>query len=278
MAGAGFKDFTAGDILTAAQVDEYLMQQTVMRFANAAARTTALSGVLAEGMLSYLDDTNAVQVYNGSSWVNVGGSSPLTTKGDLYTYSTTDARLAVGANDTVLTADNSTATGLKWATVNAGGWTLLNTGGTSFSGASVTINSIPGTYQKLVLICQNFKPATDGASLHIRFNSDSNNRYGYVSQSSSAQSFVQSWIKIANDQDNASGSGITYTEIPNYANTVTWKSVMNYGFGNTYNDATKYDFEATWGIYNQTSAITSLTVLPNTGNFTSGTAYLYGVK
>jgi hypothetical protein len=42
MAGAGFKDFTAGDILTAAQVDEYLMQQTVMRFANTAARTIEL--------------------------------------------------------------------------------------------------------------------------------------------------------------------------------------------------------------------------------------------
>ncbi len=42
-----------------------------MRFANAAARTTALSGVLAEGMVSYLMDTDSVEVYNGTSWVGI---------------------------------------------------------------------------------------------------------------------------------------------------------------------------------------------------------------
>jgi hypothetical protein len=68
MAGAGYKLFATGDVLTAAQVNTYLMQQTVMVFASSAARTTALSGVLAEGMLSYLSDTNAVEKYDGSSW------------------------------------------------------------------------------------------------------------------------------------------------------------------------------------------------------------------
>lgn len=68
MAGAGYKDFTDGDILTATQVDTYLMQQAVMVFDNSTARTTALSGVIAEGMISYLKDTNAVEKYDGSSW------------------------------------------------------------------------------------------------------------------------------------------------------------------------------------------------------------------
>ena len=121
MAGAGYKLFNTGDVLTAAQVNTYLNEQTVMVFASSAARTSALSGVLAEGMVSYLQDTNAVMVYNGTSWVAVGGSSPLTTKGDLYGFSTVDARVPIGTNGHVLTADSTQSLGLKWAAAAGGG-------------------------------------------------------------------------------------------------------------------------------------------------------------
>ena len=73
MAGAGYKLFATGDVLTAAQVNTYLMQQTVMVFASSAARSTAISGVLAEGMVSYLQDTNALEIYDGSAWVGATG-------------------------------------------------------------------------------------------------------------------------------------------------------------------------------------------------------------
>ena len=82
MAGAGAKLFTSGSVLTAAQVNTYLMDQAVMRFADEAARTAAFGGVgepvLAAGMMSYLIDTASVQVYNGSAWVAIcGGGSIL---------------------------------------------------------------------------------------------------------------------------------------------------------------------------------------------------------
>ena len=127
MAASGYKLFVTGDVLTAAQVNDYLMLQTVMVFANSAARTTALSGVLAEGLVSYLKDTDVVEVYTGAAWVSLDDpnaiqNSIVDAKGDIITATAdnTPSRLAVGANATVLTADSTTATGLKWAAVASG--------------------------------------------------------------------------------------------------------------------------------------------------------------
>jgi hypothetical protein len=122
MAGAGYKLFNTGDVLTAAQVNTYLMEQTVMVFADAAARTTALSGVVSEGMISYLKDTNAVEVYDGSNWVssddpNAIQNTIVDAKGDLITATAADtpARLAVGSNGDTLVANSAESTGLAWA-------------------------------------------------------------------------------------------------------------------------------------------------------------------
>jgi len=71
--GSGFKDWAAGEVLTAADVDGYLMRQTAMTFADASARDSALSGVLDEGMVAYLEDTNRYTYYTGSAWLNVTG-------------------------------------------------------------------------------------------------------------------------------------------------------------------------------------------------------------
>ena len=72
-AGLGFKEFTTGDVLTAADANGYLASQVVMVFASAAARTSAIASPQ-EGMISYLKDTNSTQYYSGSAWVAIGGA------------------------------------------------------------------------------------------------------------------------------------------------------------------------------------------------------------
>jgi len=109
MAGAGYKLFATGDVLTAAQVNTYLMQQTVMVFASSAARTSALSGVLAEGMVSYLQDTNSLEVYDGSSWVGATGDITALTAGAGISISSATGPIPTVAIDTAVTADLTTA-------------------------------------------------------------------------------------------------------------------------------------------------------------------------
>jgi hypothetical protein len=70
---AGYKTFNTGDVLTAAQVQYYLQNQSIMYFATAAARDAALTaGIVQEGMFAYLADTNTTVYYDGSAWQSFG--------------------------------------------------------------------------------------------------------------------------------------------------------------------------------------------------------------
>jgi hypothetical protein len=73
-AGLGFIEFATGEVLTAAKANGYLASQSVMVFASAAARTSAIASPQ-EGMISYLKDTNETQFYTGSAWSNVGAGA-----------------------------------------------------------------------------------------------------------------------------------------------------------------------------------------------------------
>ena len=74
---AGFREFLTGEVLTAANVNSFLMNQSVMVFADSAARDTALGTAIAggnalvEGMLTYNVDASALQVYDGTDWTGV---------------------------------------------------------------------------------------------------------------------------------------------------------------------------------------------------------------
>jgi|694.fasta_scaffold132349_5 hypothetical protein len=76
MAGLGRKVFTAGEVLTAANVQDYLQDQAVMVFAGSAARGSSI-GTATEGMVSYLTDTNKIEVFTTyweQVWPSVAGT------------------------------------------------------------------------------------------------------------------------------------------------------------------------------------------------------------
>jgi hypothetical protein len=87
------KVFTAGEVLAAADVNEFLMDQTIMTFAGTAARGSAI-GTAVEGMYAHLNDTDTLTYYDGSDWVNRIGASA----GILQVVSTTKTNTFVSSS------------------------------------------------------------------------------------------------------------------------------------------------------------------------------------
>ena len=141
--GLGFKTFTTGEVLTAADVNGYLMQG-VLVFASEAARNSAITSPQ-EGQFAFTKDTNSLWYYSGSAWVasgatgdiegvtagtgiSGGGTSgtvtitnsmatEITAKGDLIvgTGNATFDNLPAGTNGYTLLADSGAATGLAYS-------------------------------------------------------------------------------------------------------------------------------------------------------------------
>jgi hypothetical protein len=184
-AGLGFKTFTTGEVLTAGDVNGYLMQG-INVFTNATARDAAITAP-AEGQFAFTKDNNSLWYYDGAAWVasgatgdiegvtagvgiSGGGTSGTVTvtnsmataidaKGDLVpgTGADTFARLAVGANGTVLTADSAETTGLKWATPASG---------STASGCTAFTSTTQNTTQNVYTVINLDSEAFDTDALH----------------------------------------------------------------------------------------------------------------
>jgi hypothetical protein len=172
MAGLGRKVWEPNDILAAADVNGYLMDQTVMYFADAASRSAQIAEP-ATGMHSYRADGTVVEVYNGTSWVSansVGGAITINASNvtntltastaTSYTYASGDqSRVLQFTNAGTVTTTVGTATALtsgqRIDVVNDGATLLINAGsGVTFAGAGTAGTAYSITqYEAATILC-----------------------------------------------------------------------------------------------------------------------------
>lgn len=137
MAGAGAYLWEAGDVVTAANLNQYVQDQVIAVYADSTARDAAYGGAgeptLSEGMFCFLKDTNEFLFYTGSAWTAVDTSSdpskiPLstvTTAGDLIigTGNATVTRLAAGSTAGYVLTSNGAGSAPSYQVLPASGVT-----------------------------------------------------------------------------------------------------------------------------------------------------------
>ena len=216
------------------------------------------------------DDANAIQ------------NAIVDAKGDLITATAADtpARLAVGTNGQILTADSTAATGIKWAdAAGGGGMTLLST--TTLSSTSTTVSSISGSYKHLMIQIKGaYLTGTD--AIRLRLNGDS------------ASNYTDRWIRVIGttiDSDLSNNAGFywaissTNTDWSNTVKAEAWvwrytdtSELQTSMRSNGYNGSSKTVY-FNEGTYNASAAVTSVTVYTASGaTFSAGTLYIYGVN
>jgi hypothetical protein len=219
----------------------------------------------------------------GLKWGVDPTTDVVTTAGDLIygTAADTVARLGIGTAGQILQV-NSGATAPEWATPAAGGgMTLINTGGTALTGASVTVSSIPGTYKDLYVIMEDVYEATTNGGVKMRFNSDTGTNYYFsyvrninttVAGFSSGTTSLQLETRVGSTNTNYK-KGQLAVSLPRYTNTSP-KAMHSQSYGH---DDTNSSNLAVSGVYIGGSAISSITVFGDY-NFSGGTIYVYGVN
>lgn len=120
---SGWKQWADSEVVEATDFQNYIQDQVVQVYAGTAARATALGTAVTEGMVSYLSDTNTLQYYSGTAWVDVSSPGDITevTAGTGLTGGGTSGAVTLNVNyaavgSAVLASPNITGT----ATIAAG--------------------------------------------------------------------------------------------------------------------------------------------------------------
>lgn len=263
--GLGRRTFAPGEVLTASNVMNYLMDQSVMNFAGTAARGSAIGTAVSEGMVSYLQDTDYVEVYRA-----VGTASP-------------------AWEQVAYVSDVTARSGLVPiipSTVNySGGTATANSlGEISFSAVtSISLNDVfSSEFTNYKIITNSFSATTSGTNINMRYrsagtdNSSANyamggiqvnlNTTGGVGQSGGTS------FRIVNGAGGIARNGFTLdVHSPADADLRTPAEWIGSGFN------TDNQLLVASGVYNAAAAFDGFTIFPSAGNIT-GKIQIFGYK
>jgi hypothetical protein len=212
------------------------MNQSVIVFADAAARTTAIPTPI-QGMLTYLVDTAAYESWNGSAYValvedpdltSLIPKSTVTTAQDLIVAdgASSVTRLGVGTDDQVLSV---VAGEVAWADAGGGGWTLLST--TSLSTITTTITGINQSYKDLKIEGTNIQTTSSGAVyLYLRNSSSDLSNARLTSNGSSDEQGGGNFIPLDSGNDMSTTTELNFNmNVSNYSATSHQKAWTFFG-------------------------------------------------
>jgi hypothetical protein len=225
------------------------------------------------------DGATAIETLGDSVDATVKALNPETTLGDIaYRSATanTNTRLAIGTSGQILSVNGSGVP--EWTTAAASGSQTSIASG-SLTGSSVTLSSIVGTYRDLKLVITNFRPSSD-LKLMMRWNGATTGYKATPGTYTASTNFADSELFISTTSDGGNTSqALIVVDIPEYANTVAFKTMTYTSLVNNETTNANGAWEQNAGLYISTSAITSITLLPQAGGtFTTGSYVLYGVK
>lgn len=276
-----YKVFTNGSPLPASDLNDYLMKQSVMVFANSTARSAALTAPT-EGMCVYLEDVNAFQIYSGTTWVT---QNPITTQGDLIVGNSSGepSRLALGSNGTVLTSNGTTAT---WSAAPGGeSWSSLASGSITTGAATWSLSGF-ASRAKYVLVLSGLSSSTAGAALTLTFNGTSANYcHGGVSLQSPSTYAASSLSGVGGTGEAniplgaisaSASSAIRGSILVTNANSSSANKFYNVLGSGTPSGSNGHQAHWIQGVWEDNTAITSFSLTVSAGTIDAGTYELLG--